>query len=276
MLQKWIIGLVGCVFLYFLNVTVASAEKKQSPLCPSQNSGEEATFIVVDRVMNGSFPSTTSITEYSFIGPVGRKMLIGGLLTDVTRTPCKTTYYGVASQDVFSITSKGTLEPLILSSRLPKLSWTTGIAFDARRNRVIISTLGGEGYLYAYRPQTHRWSLVASLKNIDLGAIAYLPKYDRIYGVGHTLTSDPNSIVFYYYTPTGRLVDRLSLGISLAHSTIHSFQLVPYGDRLVFLYDGDASPDSGISPEQCLVIDPRASTAQKCLLKREEKNGRAY
>lgn len=63
------------------------------------------------------------------------------------------------------------------------MSWPVGIAFDSRRRRVVIATLGGEGFLYAHEPDTGRWAILGSLRGVDLEGLVYDPTRDVLYGL---------------------------------------------------------------------------------------------
>lgn len=74
------------------------------------------------------------------------------------------------------------LERVVLDVGLPEISWPCGLAIDTRRRRVLLATLGGIGYLYAYDIANRKWSVLGDLANSDLHAMAYDAKNDLIVG----------------------------------------------------------------------------------------------
>jgi hypothetical protein len=51
------------------------------------------------------------------------------------------------------------------------------------RNRLIVATLSGPGYIFAYSPQTQQWSLLSEFNNEDFQSIVYRPGNDTLYAV---------------------------------------------------------------------------------------------
>src|SRR5207247_7249967 len=93
-------------------------------------------------------------------------------------------YYGADFHRIWKVDSQtATAQDLPIPSNLPEFSWPVGIAFDSQRNRIIVATLVGEGYLYAYSPASGQWSLVRSLENEDLDSLVYHAADDSLYGV---------------------------------------------------------------------------------------------
>lgn len=141
----------------------------------------------------------------------------------------------------------------LLSTDPELTSWPTGLTFDTTRNRLIASTLGGEGFLFAYSPEQARWSRLASLRNIDLHSVTYSAADDSLYALTR------NTIV--RYTPQGqpngslRLDPTLPSGLDLTRS-----QLVATGDQLVLLTQPVNDPLEPRLPavQRSYLIDPRS------------------
>jgi hypothetical protein len=90
---------------------------------------------------------------------------------------------------------------------VPRLSWPCGIAFDTKRKRLIVATLGGVGYLYAFSPKTKKWSLLADLANLDLAGLVYDEKRDCLYG----LHLGAKGATFTQYNANGAAVREIPL-----------------------------------------------------------------
>jgi hypothetical protein len=50
---------------------------------------------------------------------------------------------------------------------VPRISWPVGAARDPETGRLYGVTLGGEGYLYSFDPETGRWAVETSMNNTD-------------------------------------------------------------------------------------------------------------
>ena len=94
-------------------------------------------------------------------------------------------YYGLGSSGLWKVDSQtGVSQDLAVPPGLPELSVPVGAAFDSLRQRALLVSLGGEGFLYAYAPTPDQWSLVASMANRDLDNLMHHAAQDALYGVG--------------------------------------------------------------------------------------------
>ncbi len=126
----------------------------------------------------------------------------------LTYDPGNKRYYGLGRQRVCRVdVEKRTAEKMSLGDDVPRLSWPCGIAFDTKRERVIVATLGGVGYLYAFSPKTEKWSLLADLANLDLAGLVYDEKQDCLYG----LHIGPRGATFTQYNAKGAAVNEIPL-----------------------------------------------------------------
>ncbi|HYG34361.1 MAG TPA: Ig-like domain-containing protein, partial [Clostridia bacterium] len=156
----------------------------------------------------------------------------------------------------------GVANEVNLGSSLPELSWPMGMAFDSARNRVLLVSLGGEGFLYGYAPDQDRWSVVSSMNNYDLGNLVYHANQDALYGIGAF-----GSRVIERFTPEGVHQGQIHLpglptnvGISGYHS-----ELVSVGDYLVMLIGPDpAQGPFGLAQQWWMyLIDPRSGQVRQ-------------
>jgi hypothetical protein len=121
--------------------------------------------------------------NYTLAGPQGG----ASLLPDVLAVPDSSGryYYAADPHFVWKIDSQtGSAQNMQLPPSVPELSWPVGIAFDSMRQRVLLVSLGGEGFLYAYSPAQDTWSLVSSMNNLDLDSLVYHAPSDSLFGVG--------------------------------------------------------------------------------------------
>jgi hypothetical protein len=131
------------------------------------------------------------------------------------------------------------------------LSWPTGLTFDTTRNRLILSNLGGEGFLYSYTPETDRWTRLASLQGVDFHALTYSAANDTLYAL--------SSGRILRYTPEGRPAGQIRLDPTLPSGLDErQSQLIATGDKLVLLTQPIADPLDPRLPAlmRSYVIDP--------------------
>src|SRR5690606_24613872 len=132
------------------------------------------------------------------------------------------TYYGISRHGVVQVdmeTKK--VKPLELGLDVPRLSWPCEITFDSKRNRVILGSSGGGGYLYAYSPAKNEWSVI-SKRPRSLDAFVYSPDDDYLYGVlfEHTEAGPAPSLA--KVNAEGALVSRVPLGPLIEPGSLNS------------------------------------------------------
>lgn len=138
----------------------------------------------------------------------------------------------------------------------------TGLTFDTSRNRLVLSTMGSEGFLHAYSPETDSWSRLAGLDNEDLFSVTYSAFDDMFYALM------PGGAVVRY-DAQGRRAGTVALSPplpALTHLELFEPQLVAAGDRLVLLMP---PPEAGavaaaIFPpaQHSYLINPRTGAVQ--------------
>jgi hypothetical protein len=112
--------------------------------------------------------------------------------------------YGITNHEVVQIDPKlNTIAVIKFAGDIPALSWTCGVAFDKKRNRLVVATLGGAGDLVAYDLGKQEWSYINGLNNIDLGALAYCPQEDCYYGIGMAPGPDHDRSTLFTFAPDG-------------------------------------------------------------------------
>ena len=136
--------------------------------------------------------------EFTLAGPRADalKPLPRGI-RQVAYDPAGKQLYGINSHNVFRVDlAKREAVEMKPPADLERLSWTCGIAFDTKRERVVVATLGGVGHLYSYTPKTGEWAVISELDNLDLAALAYDAQADRLYGLYQPHRGGPKVGVF--------------------------------------------------------------------------------
>ncbi|HTD66196.1 MAG TPA: Ig-like domain-containing protein [Candidatus Limnocylindria bacterium] len=167
-------------------------------------------------------------------------------------------YYGAEQHEVWRVNAtNGQVQFLEIPPNLEELSWPVGAAFDRLRNRVLVATLGGEGFLYAYSP-TGGWSIVNDLDNHDFDSVVHHSPNDSIYAFEGGYNGTPRLVRL---SANGNYVSEITIppqGFSITgHSS--SSELVSVGEYLVLLIEpnpvwgGDQPP----LESRIYLIDPR-------------------
>lgn len=171
-------------------------------------------------------------------------------------------YYGAAHNRVWSVYGvSNEIEELMPGPGVPEFSWATGATFDRERDRLLVATLGGVGYLYAYSPAAREWSLVADMAGRDLDCLEYHDREDCLYGV---TTSHMDAVK--------PVILRLSAeGVPLGETPLPVFpfdigsggyrsELVSMGDYLALLLEPDLRflENQDILESRIYLFDPRS------------------
>jgi hypothetical protein len=216
--------------------------------------------------------------HYTLAGPQNGGRLLPGM--NMVSDQSGQSYYGTESQYVYKYDSEGGVSLVDLGSVVPAVSIPTGVGFDSTRNRVLLVSLGGEGYLYGYATADQQWSVISSMNNRDANGIVYHPASDSIYAVSTTY-DDSQPRVLWQLNSSGQFLGQIPLPqmpfnfSSLEYQTI----LVSAGDYLVLLVEPAYRSFYGTSQAESRIylIDPRTSqvwlTYRKPLLRDGDDDG---
>src|SRR5204862_5175444 len=106
--------------------------------------------------------------------------------------PAGPIYYAIDSHAVYSVDLKNAkaTEIPVNARNVPRLSWASGVAFDTKRRRLVVS--GAGGHLYAYDPGLKQWSLLAEFPRggIHLHSLTYSAAEDCFFGFSKSVAED--------------------------------------------------------------------------------------
>lgn len=79
--------------------------------------------------------------------------------------------------------STGLTRAIELPQGQRQMGWASGIAYDSNRDRLLVLSFGGNGYVYSYGPVRGdaQWSLVTSTRNALLSGLIYCKDRDCFY-----------------------------------------------------------------------------------------------
>jgi hypothetical protein len=172
--------------------------------------------------------------------------------------------FAVSSHSVVSVHRSTAQEtPMQFGPGLPNLSWPCGMTFDAKRRRVMLTSLGGEGFLYAYDLAADQWSLITSMKNKDMHGMTYDPDRDLLYGI---CDEYPGGQSLQTMTPQGVVLRRKPIDLGDAASEggawrqpgLEALQLAGGGGYMMVLRS-ETIDDAGkiVKPGRIRVYDPQ-------------------
>jgi hypothetical protein len=208
-------------------------------------------------------PAHINFRDYTLGGPVDGGALIWSGIR-VSADAAARFYYGGDNGLIAFDSQTGTTQSIPLPEDVEREGWQMGTAFDPQRNRALLVTLAGEGFLYSFTPATQQWGVVSSMDNRDVDCLEYHPADDLVYAV--TLSHEDSE----YYT--ARVV-----GLGAADGTFrkeiklpvfpfdiepggHRSELVSVGDYLVLLLEPQnwTYPHAGgLLEARMYLIDPR-------------------
>ena len=151
------------------------------------------------------------VAPFTTKGPlIGGGRLISGDVHAAAVDPTGRTCY-VRIHDEFHAVdlATGAEIPVAFDNELPRLSWPTGMAFDSQRQRLLLTSHGGGGYLYAYDVAEEEWSVVRR-PGIGTSCIAYAADQDVIYSLDRDM-GDGMIRVVKRYNAHGAFLDAITL-----------------------------------------------------------------
>jgi DNA-binding beta-propeller fold protein YncE len=154
-----------------------------------QEPAAEPTFAAVLFTAIGKYPHEVSAAygDFTLAGPkVDTLKPLPQGIRHVAYDPAGKQLYGITNHMLCRLdpaTREGT--EIAYPADLPQLSWPNGIAFDTKRNRVVVAGgSGAGGQLYSFTPKTGKWAEISRGRDtITLAALTYDTKADRLYGL---------------------------------------------------------------------------------------------
>ena len=240
---------------------IGFAEAQVATLCVGTAANQYATFgadvyiPLLTPSMQSFFGSTTPILANPFGALSGPLLSVSGALQYTFDD--NLTVYVLGSSGVPKTLNVQTLAQTNLPSLpvgMTAISNPKGLTYDSFRNRLLLSTTGGVGYLYTFDVATSTWGVLASLAGKDLAAICYDPGVDLTYGLDVGVFGGQLNIV--RYDATGAQSGPASTcGLNFWGYGFYNHQMYLSNGKLIAIGPGKQIFGSLVL-RQCFVIDP--------------------
>jgi hypothetical protein len=209
----------------------------------------------------------TAVADFTLDGPI--KDTIQQLPDRVRTTDVvvddKGDLYGVTNHEVVRIDPKTlAVSPMKIGGDVPRLSWISGIAFDAKRKRLLVVNRRGE--LLAYDRDKELWTYVNTLNGLPqgpmaCGALAYCDDSDCFYAISTSMGQRAEKPTLCRFAPDGTSMGTVQIDevITTARGPDGGVQLTTIGANVViitspvFANEGRGAP---AEPGHCLMVDP--------------------
>jgi hypothetical protein len=229
----------------------------------------KVTFLA-NHYVPGGWPHemTVSFGEFTLAGPVADSLKpVPARVSRVAYDPAGKKYYGIADHGLAAIDMKSKKAAKIdLGLDVPEISWPADVTYDTKRDRLLLITSGGGGYLYGFYPKTERTEVLA--EKLRLNNLTYHPKDDVLYSVkadreggGELQHINAKGAVVKATKLDGPLVP----GILSMGPGVQGAQLIPADDKLVLLVAPVGHRGSEVPGPQwsyMYLIDPKTGKTQ--------------
>jgi hypothetical protein len=183
---------------------------------------------------------TRSFGEFTLTGPKADTLKplpdhVGRVVYD----PTGKQYFGIFRHHTLGAIDMDKKKATTIDTGLdvPEISWPSGITFDTKRDRVLLTTFGGGGYLYSYTPKTAKWEVLAEK---PAHWIAYDAKNDALYGLKGDLRGEGAEL--QQLNAKGAVVDSAKLDGEFAPGVLaiggggNGIQLIAADGKLILLF----------------------------------------
>lgn len=208
-----------------------------------------------------NYQGSLSLRDYTLAGPMDGGPVISSDIR-MSADAAARFYYGGDNGLIGYDTQTGVSQTIPLPEDVAREGWQMGTAFDRKRNRALVVTLSGEGFLYSFTPATQLWGVVSSMKNRDFDCLEYHDADDSVYGV--TLSHEDSHYAKIVGLSAGDGTFRKEIALPIFPFDIeplgHRSELVSVGEYLVLLLQPQnwTYPHSnGLLESRIYLIDPR-------------------
>jgi hypothetical protein len=208
-----------------------------------------------------------SFGEFTLTGPKKDTLIpLPDRVSRMTYDPVNKKYYGIADHGLAALDlEKKKTTKIDTGLDVPEISWPSDITYDTKRNRVILISSGGPGYIYSYHPGTKTWEALAERPP---QVITYHAKNDVLYGLRSDFRSGTE---LQEINAKGAVVSTTKIdgqfvpGALSVGPGVSGLQLVAADDKLVLLISPTGlRGGGGLAPKwsYMYLIDPKTGKAQ--------------
>jgi hypothetical protein len=175
----------------------------------------------------------SSIATMDPDGPISSLIpLAGERWSDVVVAPSGA-YFAIENESYVYRIDSATMTPtkLVISGVGVDTDWLVGLTWDTTRNRLVVGSLSGEGFLFGYFDSSNQWNVISSLHQLDLRSIAYRSSNDTLYGLQQQFVGATNML--FKYDSNGQQVGSIQLSEPIAGDATWGLD-----GQMVFASDG--------------------------------------
>lgn len=209
-----------------------------------------------------------SYGQFTQAGPDAATFVpLPGRVVRLAHDPAGNKHYGLTDHEIHEVDlRKRTSTKLDPGLNVPEVHWPGAIAFDGKRQRVLVVA---QGYVYAYTPGTGAWAALAEVpRGVIYAAIGYHAKADALYVLGAPRGGDDGSPpTLYRLNDKGAVLKETELGAPMFPGLIDRgptgghVQLADAGDHLAVLVATGIGPGAGGRADKesfLFLIDPKS------------------
>jgi hypothetical protein len=183
-----------------------------------------------------------ALADFTIEGPIaGTLEALPDRINRVAIDPRGPTHFGTVGHYGFAEIEPGRQgqKELVVGNGLPRLQWPSAVAFDTKRQRIVLATQFHVGRVaYTFEPEKKRWALLKSWQDRTLQSLTYSAEDDCLYGLSAAMGEDA-PVVVHVLDPDGKLLRTIkpSKRIMSSHREVFGApsQLIAVGGKLVML-----------------------------------------
>ena len=155
----------------------------------------EAGFVITDKGQDDPELKVDHLAD-KVVDPSQVPAALRGYLTAQAKPPVPDVVF---TGEGFVLTrTDGAKTTIPITLDVPSVSWPMGAARDPVTGKLYGVSLGGEGFLYSFDPQSGRWAIESSMKQADASGMIFDPEGGRMVILISGLVSPAGEALLFY------------------------------------------------------------------------------
>ena len=198
--------------------------------------------------------ATTAIGDFTIDGPIASTLHPVRGVSKIAYDAERNRLFGRSHHDVYLVSKNE--KPILIEQdpELEEMSWLSAIAYDVNKERLLASTFGGGGFLYAYYPDRKMerdekpWEIICR-PGLSVSAFVHAPTLNRLFGISLSTGIEPITKVYEFNMNGARLATR-ELSEPIANADGYGATQMVWLDGWLFVIQSKPTPVRGY------LIDP--------------------